>query len=67
MRWKERLKISKIARFESDLMKTNEDIAPQSHLDINLFFYYYYYYYYHYYYYYYIVVVVVVALFVFLL
>ena len=28
--WKERLKISKIAKFESDLFKTNEDIAPQS-------------------------------------
>ena len=28
--WKERLKISKIAKFQSDLLKTNEDIAPQS-------------------------------------
>ena len=28
--WKERLKISKIAEFESDLLKTNKDIAPQS-------------------------------------
>ena len=28
--WKERLKISKIAKFESDLFKTNEDIDPQS-------------------------------------
>ena len=28
--WKKRLKISKIAKFESDLLKTNEGIAPQS-------------------------------------
>ena len=28
--WKERLNISKIAEFESDLLKTNEDIAAQS-------------------------------------
>ena len=28
--WKERLKISKITKFESDLFKTNEDTAPQS-------------------------------------
>ena len=28
--WKERFKISKIAKFESDLLKTNEDIASQS-------------------------------------
>ena len=28
--WKERLKISKIAQFESDLLKSNEDINPQS-------------------------------------
>ena len=27
--WKERLKITKIAKFESDLLKTNQDIAPQ--------------------------------------
>ena len=27
---KERFKISKIAKFESDLLKTDEDIAPQS-------------------------------------
>ena len=27
---KERLKISKIAKFESDLVKTGDDIAPQS-------------------------------------
>ena len=28
--WKEHLKITKIAKFESDLLKTNEDTAPQS-------------------------------------
>ena len=28
--WKERLKISKTAKFECDLLKTNEDSAPQS-------------------------------------
>ena len=28
--WKERLKINKIAKFESDLLKTNEDIASYS-------------------------------------
>ena len=28
--WKERLKISKSAKFESDLLKINEDINPQS-------------------------------------
>ena len=28
--WKECLKISKIAKFESDLLKTNDDTAPQS-------------------------------------
>ena len=27
--WKERYKINKIAKFESDLLKTYEDIAPQ--------------------------------------
>ena len=27
--WKERLKIGKLGKFESDLSKTNEDIAPQ--------------------------------------
>ena len=27
--WKERLKISKVAKFESDLLKTYEDTAPQ--------------------------------------
>ena len=29
--WKERFKISKVAKFESDLLQTNEHIAPQSH------------------------------------
>ena len=29
---KERLKISKVAKFESDLLKTNEDIASQNHV-----------------------------------
>ena len=28
--WKQRLKINKIAWFESNLLKTNKDIAPQS-------------------------------------
>ena len=28
--WKERRKINKIAKFESDLLKTNDDAAPQS-------------------------------------
>ena len=28
--WKECLKISKIVKFESDLLKTNKDKAPQS-------------------------------------
>ena len=28
--WKKRLKISKIAKFQSDLLKSNEDTAPQS-------------------------------------
>ena len=28
--WKERLKSSKAAKFESDLLKPNENIAPQS-------------------------------------
>ena len=28
--WKERFKISKAAKFESDLLKLNENIAPQS-------------------------------------
>ena len=29
-RWKEHLKISKVAKFESERMKTNKDMAPQS-------------------------------------
>ena len=29
--WKERLKIDKIAKFESDLLKTKIDTPPQSH------------------------------------
>ena len=28
--WKERLKVSKIAKFEIEFFKTNKDIAPQS-------------------------------------
>ena len=28
--WKECRKISKFAKFESDLLKTNDDTAPQS-------------------------------------
>lgn len=28
--WKKRLKTSKIAKFETDLLKTIEDVAPQS-------------------------------------
>ena len=28
--WKKRLKINKIAKFQSDLLKSNEDTAPQS-------------------------------------
>ena len=30
--WKERLKISKIAKFESDLLKPKIDAPPQSHV-----------------------------------
>ena len=30
LRWKESLQISKIAKFERDLLKINKDIAPQS-------------------------------------
>ena len=37
LRWKERLKKNKIAKFESDLLKTNEDIAPQSHEILQMF------------------------------
>ena len=35
--WKERPKISKIAKFERDLLKTNEDIACQSHTILQTF------------------------------
>ena len=35
--WKERLKISKTAKFESDLLKTNQDIAPQSRESLQTF------------------------------
>ena len=35
--WKQRLKINKIAKFESDLSKTNEDIAPQKREILNMF------------------------------
>ena len=35
--WKERIKISKIAKFQSDLLKTNEVIAPQSREILYLF------------------------------
>ena len=28
--WKQRLKISRSAKFQSDLLKTNEDIAPDT-------------------------------------
>ena len=31
LHWKESLQISKIAKFERDLLKINKDIAPQSH------------------------------------
>ena len=34
LRWKERLENIKIARFESDLLKTNEDIAPHQSREI---------------------------------
>ena len=37
LRWKGRLKKNKIAKFESDLLKTNEDIAPQSHEILQMF------------------------------
>ena len=35
--WKEHLKMSKIAKFESDLLKTNEVIAPQSRESLQMF------------------------------
>ena len=31
LHWKESPQISKIAKFERDLLKINKDIAPQSH------------------------------------
>ena len=37
LRWKERLLISKNAKFESDLLKTNKEIAPQSHEILQMF------------------------------
>ena len=37
LRWKECLSVSKIAKFESDLLKTNEDRAPQSRLILQTF------------------------------
>ena len=30
-RWKERLKINKFSKFESDMFKTNESMHPQRH------------------------------------
>ena len=33
----ERLKISKTTKFESDLLKTNDDIAPKSHEILQMF------------------------------
>ena len=30
LRWQERLQISRIAKFESNFLKTNQDIASQS-------------------------------------
>lgn len=30
LRWKKCCKINKITKFEGDLLKTNEDVAPQS-------------------------------------
>ena len=35
--WKERLKISKSTKFESDLLKTNDDISPQSREILQMF------------------------------
>ena len=38
LRWKERLQINKIAKFERDLLKINKDIiAPQSHEILKIF------------------------------
>ena len=36
--WKKSLKISEIAKFESDLLKTNDEIAPQKREILNTFF-----------------------------
>ena len=36
--WKKNLKISKIAKFESDLLKTNDEIATQKREILNTFF-----------------------------
>ena len=33
--WKEDFLISKIAKFANDLLKTNEDIGPQSQMSVN--------------------------------
>ena len=35
--WKERVKISKIAKFESDLLKTKEDTALKSRKNLQTF------------------------------
>ena len=35
--WKQRLKISKTAKFDSDLLKTNDDIAPHKREILNTF------------------------------
>ena len=35
--WKERLHIHKVAKFENDLMKTREDLAPQSRRILQMF------------------------------
>ena len=36
--WKQSLKISEIAKFESDLLKTNDEIAPQKREILTLFY-----------------------------
>ena len=35
--WKEHLKISEVAKVESDFLKTNEDIVPQSRVILKTF------------------------------
>ena len=35
--WKERVKISKIAKFESDLLKTKEDTVPKRRENLQTF------------------------------